>query len=297
MEQLKISAIIPTKNRPNDLIDAIDSVLLQTLTPIELIIVDQSQEPSSYLFSGKFCHSPINLRYVHRPDITSLVQAKQFGVSVSNGAFVSFLEDDIVLDCNFFQKLADGFKQKTEMIGCCGRITNQPNSSKLYTFLHTLFFQGILYDPRVKIFNSNEKVDLVESHMISGGLSMWKSSVFDLEHFDTKNGFFMMEDVEFSTRLAKRVPNGLFVNCQAMAIHKVSPVNRLEYDLRQAQKMREAVIFYKKRRRWKGAMLGISLAMVWWTLGAVMECFERRTLSPLRGHVLGVARGLMSKVT
>ena len=43
---LTVSVIIPTKNRSADLARTIETLLQQTVQPLELIIVDQSAEPS-----------------------------------------------------------------------------------------------------------------------------------------------------------------------------------------------------------------------------------------------------------
>ena len=45
---LKISVIIPTLNRPDDLSLAVSSILEQSILPAELIIVDQSIDSDSY---------------------------------------------------------------------------------------------------------------------------------------------------------------------------------------------------------------------------------------------------------
>ena len=44
----KLSVIIPTLNRPNDLIAVVNSIFDQSYFPNELIIVDQSTEMESY---------------------------------------------------------------------------------------------------------------------------------------------------------------------------------------------------------------------------------------------------------
>ncbi len=287
-----ISAVVPTKNRADDLLKLIESLLVQSFFPIELIVVDQSNQSNLSILQEKFVNSVISLNYFHRIDINSLVEAKAFGVSVSKGDFVCFLEDDIILDTEFFSALVQGFIEKEYMLGSCGRITNMPRSSKFFVFCQSIFFKGIFHDPRLKIFNSSDKLFLVESHMLNGGLSMWKKSVFETEEIDVLNGFFMIEDVEYSTRVAKSFPKSLYINCRANVEHKMSPKNRLEFDLRQENKIKEAILFYKKRKYWRGAIYGLSLALFWWTLDAVLESMKRMTIRPLKEHIKGLKNGI-----
>ena len=44
LNEFKISAVVPTKNRSSDLLILLDSVITQNFLPYELIIVDQSDK-------------------------------------------------------------------------------------------------------------------------------------------------------------------------------------------------------------------------------------------------------------
>ena len=142
LNEFKISAVVPTKNRSSDLLILLDSVITQNFLPYELIIVDQSDKSNFTKTRKKLETTNISLDYFHRTEIKSLVQAKSFAVSVAKGNYICFLEDDIVLDSDFFAALTEGFKQKKNMIGCCGRITNTPRSSILFIYFRSLFLRG-----------------------------------------------------------------------------------------------------------------------------------------------------------
>ena len=106
----------------------------------------------------------------------------------------------------------------------------------------------------------------------------------------------MMEDVEYSTRIAKIFPGSLFVNYKATVIHKMSPINRFEFDLRQANKIKEAILFYKKRQKWQGSHYGLFLVLIWWTLDAIFESIKRLTLKPITEHIKGLIIGFKTKL-
>ncbi len=294
--KFKISAVVPTKNRLYDLLEFIDSLIIQHFLPYELIVVDQSDKSHFTKIQKKLASINISLNYFHRTDISSLAEAKTFAISVTKGNYICFLEDDIVLDANFFAALVEGFKHEKKMIGCCGRITNMPRTSNLFILFQSLFFKGIFNDPRLKIFNNKKPLFLIQCDAINGGITMWKKSVFEREKIDIVNGFFMMEDVEYSTRIAKIFPGSLFVNYRATVIHKISPINRLDFDLRQGNKIKEAILFYKKRKKWKGANYGLFLVLVWWTLNAIFESIKRQTIKPVTEHIKGLIMGYKTKL-
>ncbi|MBI2292902.1 MAG: glycosyltransferase, partial [Betaproteobacteria bacterium] len=82
-----ISAVIPTKNRPRDLANAVLSILTQSRPPDELLVIDQSPDDESQrrvdaLFAPA---QHTTLVYVHDPRIAGLVAAKQAAVARARG--------------------------------------------------------------------------------------------------------------------------------------------------------------------------------------------------------------------
>ena len=111
-----ITAVIPTRNRPDDLAKAVTSILTQTRPPDELIIVDQSPGNESRirvesLMSGS---KRIQLVYIHDPRISGLVEAKSVAAKRAGGDIVCFLEDDVVLEPDYIEQIEQGFVNRPE---------------------------------------------------------------------------------------------------------------------------------------------------------------------------------------
>lgn len=290
-----LSAVIPTRNRPADLCRAVASVFVQTQLPDELIVVDQSPGSESRtaveaLFANR---SDVRLVYIHDPLVAGLVAAKQLAADRSVCDIVCFLEDDIILEPEFIQEILRGFHDDAHVMGCCGIITNQHGQSAPYVFMHGLFFRGILRDPRAKLFmrGAADGDAMTQCDVLWGGLSAWKREVFESVRFDTRNGFHMLEDIEFSTRVVRHFGHCLYVNRKARLEHHFSPVNRDAHGARQRRKLNEAITFYKKRRTWDGALLGIGLVLVWWLAEAAAQSVRNVSIGPVRGYLLGLADG------
>lgn len=295
-----LTAVIPTRNRPNDLVEAVVSIIAQTRLPDELIIVDQSPGDESRILVEPImsdCTS-INLVYIHDSRISGLVDAKRVAAGRANGDIVCFLEDDVILDARYFEEIEKGFIQNIEMMGCSGVITNQPHQSSLYRFMHGLFFKGIFNDPRVSIFNigSNAKNNMILCDVLSGGLSAWRREVLSVVQFDVENGFFMLEDIEYSTRVVKKIGHHLYINTRACLVHNWSSQNRDPHGQRQRRKLKESILFYKKRKDWPGAKRGIILAMLWWLLEALQQAIKCRSSGPIVGYFLGLKDGMAQKI-
>lgn len=298
--RVSVSAIIPTRNRPADLRLAVESVLRQTRLPDELLIVDQSADDRSrqgVMDCFRRTGSTVKVIYIHDPRINGLVEAKVRGVQESSGDIVCFLEDDVVLEPDYLLQLERGFLDTPAMLGCCGIVTNLPPLPRGYARMFHLFHRGIFHDPRVGVHGNAGRVDraLIPSRCLSGGLSAYRREVFDAIAFDLENDLFLLEDIDFSTRAAERFGDRFYINPNARLEHRMSPANRAVLGSRQRRKLREFLVFYRKRRQ-SGRLAHALLLLAGLLLEAGYQAASERTPSPLAGYVLGLWDGLRWKL-
>lgn len=292
-----ITAVIPTRNRPQDLVKAVASILAQTRLPEELLIVDQSPDSRSRdaVQTLLTTNAAITLTYVLDSGISGLVEAKHVAANMALGDIVCFLEDDVVLEPEFLEQIMLGFQRNPNMMGCCGVITNPPTQPGYYKVLFHFFHRGIYRDKRVGIYGNSQGHGhpLIESDCISGGLSAWRREVFAKVSFDRANGFHMYEDIDFSTRVSRCYGGHLYINPNARLAHFFSPVNRLTLGARQRRKMTECVVFFRKRRKIPWA----TLSMLWLLAGCLFEAglqsLKLRSIGPIVGYFRGVRDGFV----
>ena len=294
-----LTAVIPTLNRPLDLLKAVNSVCDQSRLPDELVIVDQSKDKLSLIATRKIIkkNSLINLVYIHDPKISGLVDAKRRAVMVAKGNLICFLEDDIILESDYLKQIENAFKINPDMMGCSGVITNPPKNNYVYKLFFKIFHLGIYKDNRVGL---NEKYigyknKIIPSDMLSGGLSAWRKDVFKVIPFDIKNGFHMYEDIDFSTRVARYFPNQLFINPNARLEHFFSPINRDISGARVRRKITECCIYYKKRKNWQGSTLPFFWLLFGMFLESVYQSLKSKSFSPIYGYFLGIRDGYKKK--
>lgn len=296
-----LTAVIPTRDRPNDLSTAVASIMAQTRPPDELIIVDQSpgDESKARVHNIVQGQASVILTYIHDTSITGLVDAKRVAAERALGDIVCFLEDDVVLESDYLEQIERGFTLRPQMVGCCGVVTNPPPQPKYYEALFNLFHRGIYRDVRVGVYGRHEVFGdaMIPSSVLSGGLSAWRREVFSVVKFDVANGFHMYEDMDFSTRVARYYGDRLQINPKACLAHYASPVNREVFGRRQQRKLRECIIYYKKRRHWPWAFS----SLVWLLAGLVLEATHQslsiRSFGPLRGFIAGVRDGVAKDVS
>lgn len=296
-----LTVVIPTLNRPIDLLKAIESICCQTRLPDEMIIVDQSVNNSSIsaVKRAMSFYESVKLQYIHDASILGLVDAKRVSVLHASGDIICFLEDDVVLERDYLKCIELGFIKNKVMIGCSGFITNQPNSSVIYRVLFQVFHRGIFRDPRmsIKVAYTGYDNKLIPSNMLSGGVSAWRREVFDQIPFDVQNGFHMLEDVDFSTRVQHHFGNRLFINPNARLAHYFSPVGRRTLGARQRTKLRECFTYYKKRRDWNWATISFLWLLSGMFFEATSQSIKSRSLGPIIGYFMGVVDGINKKTS
>lgn len=295
-----ITAVIPTRNRPNDLAKAVASVCTQTRPPDEFIIVDQSPGNESHSLVSALMSGIVHIKlvYIHDPHISGLVDAKRVASERASGDIICFLEDDVILEPDYIEQIELGFTNQPEMVGCCGIITNPQHQTAAYEILFQLFHRGIFMDRRVGLYGrfSGRGNALIASKMLSGGLSAWRREVFKVVPFDVLNGFHMFEDIDFSTRVARHFGARLYINPNARLEHHCSPINREILGPRQRRKLTECIVYYKKRRDWPGATFALPWLLLGMLLEAVLQSYSARSLGPLHGYFAGLRDGFARKV-
>lgn len=296
---MTVTAVIPTKNRPIDLLKAVKSIFEQNLAPDELLIIDQSESLEGYALIKEYLTSNNKLvpkvNHIHDPTISGLVMARQYAVDVAKGDLVLFLEDDVILEKDFTEKIVDGFNKKPEMMGSSGIILNY-KPSFLYLFFHRIFHRGIFFDPRLDWHGSTED-KLITSTYLNGGLSAYKKEVFRSVPFDLKNDFFMVEDIEYSVRAADMFgKDKFFINSAAKLSHYPSRHNRSNTEAKYERKTRELIFFAKKRKQNYKTYIDLTWLLIGQTLEAGFSSVFKRNIDPIKGFGKGLLKGVRGEL-
>jgi glycosyltransferase involved in cell wall biosynthesis len=95
-----VSVVIPTKNRPDLLRRAVESVISQTYPHIEIVIVDDGSIPAVAINTIASLSKGRAIRLVRNEVSKGGGKSRNIGSSVANGEFVCFLDDDDIYYSN-----------------------------------------------------------------------------------------------------------------------------------------------------------------------------------------------------
>jgi len=94
MSPPRLSVVLPTRNRPIDLLRAARSVLSQTFRDLELIVVDEGSSDETPEVLVRLCEEDPRVRTVRNDVALGLPGARNTGIDVARGDLVSFCDDD-----------------------------------------------------------------------------------------------------------------------------------------------------------------------------------------------------------
>lgn len=212
----RVSVIIPTKNRPADLERTIETLLLQTIKPFEIIIVDQS---ASRCFTKPI---PIALEYVHDPTLSGAAVARNVAMDHARGDIWLFLDDDVLLEANFIEEILAAYQES--VIGVSGIITNYSVPPIRQDLWETIFQRGPFRDERQRVYRRAERLRdcaPIRVRKFTGALMSFRASAVREHRFDTSlTGACPGEDIEFCAGLGEDAV--LLINPRARLIHNRS---------------------------------------------------------------------------
>ncbi|MCG9793880.1 glycosyltransferase family 2 protein [Flavobacterium algicola] len=246
---MKIALIICTYLRPLPLLKLLQSVQSQTVFPDEIIIVDgaANEETKTILSKNKF----EKLKYFKIPDEDrGLTKQRNFGIKkVDNTTeIICFLDDDIVLESDYFEQLIKTYQHFPDALGVGGYINNEikwdfvgdnykPEINEFYYDGWTckegsrFILRKILgidsncppgysslysHGRNVGFLPPSDKTYKVE--MLMGGVSSFRKKLFDQIHFSTYfEGYGLYEDADFCLRASRL--GQLYLNTAARLNH------------------------------------------------------------------------------
>lgn len=281
---MTISVVIATLNRPSDLERALRSVLAQTRPALEVLVIDQSEDDRSLEAVLRLDAGRGLVRHLRQTE-KSLVKARNRGLDEARGEAVSFLDDDVELEPDYYEQVERVFAQSPRIGAVGGSVTNTvvPTGWKWNArlmirqiFLHNqapgcLTASGFGYPIYERPIRK-----AVDVQMLHGCNMTFRREAIGSERFDEWfSGYGFREDAEFSYRISKRWV--LRMSPEPRLKHFESPANRLDVERLKRMEMRNYLYVARKHR---GRGLGARLLFVWSAAGLValdvLECLSRR---------------------
>ena len=112
-----VSIVIPTRDRPQDLADAVRSILAGERLPAEIVVADQSRGPRAELPAGE------DVDVVHlRLDSVGVSRARNEAIAAARHEVLVFTDDDVVVEPDWLGRLVDTLRAAPERTAVTGAV-------------------------------------------------------------------------------------------------------------------------------------------------------------------------------
>lgn len=100
----KVSIIVPVYNAEKYLQECVESVLCQTLSDIELILVDDGSTDSSPALCDQYAVQDYRVKVIHKPNGRA-ASARNAGLRAASGEYVAFVDADDWISPDMYEKM------------------------------------------------------------------------------------------------------------------------------------------------------------------------------------------------
>lgn len=114
-----ISIIIPVYNIDKYIARCIDSILSQTLTDYEIILVNDGSSDKSLSICIEYAKKDFRIVVISQEN-GGASKARNSGIEVAKGKYITFIDGDDYIENSFLEKLYDAIKESNNKMSMCG---------------------------------------------------------------------------------------------------------------------------------------------------------------------------------
>lgn len=189
----KVSIIVPVYNVEKYIEKCLNTLMTQTLSDIEIIIVDDGSKDSSKRIIEKFVKIyPQIIKYYYKEN-GGLSSARNFGIQYAQGEYIAFLDSDDYIEPTMYEEMYNTAKKENADMVECDFIWEYPKKQVLD--------RGVIY---------NGKKDALEKARVVAWNKLIKREIIEKQKIEFPYGL-RYEDVEFFYKLLPYLNNISFV--------------------------------------------------------------------------------------
>jgi glycosyltransferase involved in cell wall biosynthesis len=195
-----VSIVMPTYNVEQYLPAAIESVLGQTFTDWELLVVDDGSTDSSNNVATQYAARDSRIKVLKKEN-GGLSDARNFGLERANGDYVHFFDSDDLIQPDFYEKLIASIKQNDADIVVCGYFKDfEQEYGGIISY--EINCPNSVFAPQ----NDDSLFDFFTSVFNYAWNKLFKISFLRTHSLFFEKGLSIIEDKEFMSRVVDKDP-------------------------------------------------------------------------------------------
>ncbi|MDA7496607.1 glycosyltransferase [Akkermansiaceae bacterium] len=201
-----VSIIMPVYNKENHVEKAIDSVLRQTFTDFELIIIDDGSTDKSSAICDKFAHMDSRIQVKHIPN-GGVSHARNIALDLAEGDYIVFIDADDYVDEKFLESLVNAMQSSHADLVFSGFVKTYDKQFGATSFVPP--YSGLVqFDDVIKEFT---ELQLQSTFYSFSHGKLYKRSLIEEHSIRFDEAIRLAEDFEFNTQVYSRISTIYFL--------------------------------------------------------------------------------------
>lgn len=198
----KISVIVPVYRAKDVLCRCVESILMQSYTDFEVILVDDGSPDDSGFICDSWAKRDSRIKVIHKEN-GGVSSARNTGIDASGGDWLAFIDADDYVDGEYLERL---LREESDLT-ICGMQTENQYGQPLYTTAYHprrfdsepdytwLYENRMLYSPYCRLFRGR----VVRNHNIRfpAGVSWGEDGMFTVDYLRYVSSVAVLEYVGY----------------------------------------------------------------------------------------------------
>lgn len=193
----KVSVILPCYNVEKYLVKSINSILTQTFTNFELLVIIDGSPDNSKAIVSIFDDSRIK---IFDKENGGLSDARNFGLERAKGEFIYFMDSDDWIEPNLIEDNIKILEEEKLNFVVFGYIQDNENLDGTVTTSHNII-------PKLQVYEKGDKELMIDTYHLGilgyAWNKVYRKSFLDQHQFQFQKGISLVEDILFNAPIYK----------------------------------------------------------------------------------------------
>lgn len=207
--KMLVSIIMPVYNSEKYLNDAIESVLAQTYSEFELLLIDDGSTDNSPAVCDHFETVDPRIRTIHKSN-GGVCSARNLGINEAKGEYITFIDNDDIYEKNFLELMVNQLLIKKVDFIKCGRKNTTVDLDGNHIGYRTYAWN------KTKIYSKDEFLNEYYLLKASGIMSSVWNGLY-LKSFILENNLYFDESFKYGNEDVF-FNNGCYIKCKSVSI-------------------------------------------------------------------------------
>lgn len=199
-----ISIIVPVYNSENYLIKCLDSIIKQSYTHLEIIIIDDGSVDNSGKISDDYAQLDSRIKVTHTEN-SGVSSARNLALDFATGTYIAFIDSDDSVHPDYIRELYKVAEKNQADIVCCGYEYRDKNTSYSHNDFQNLensresFIKHVLSYTGGTICSKLFRFSVIKEHHLrfDTTLKMREDLIFALEFAFLSHNFFSIDNYHY----------------------------------------------------------------------------------------------------